>query len=172
MTYIGVGTAPFKGSGKGGWGEGGAWVFSRGAAEALAATRLPWALAPGVVATHTAFHQLVSCHPQEDSPRVYLWGYLPCWITCFKRKSSSLDGWDVSFVCLCTLNMLCAMFLTAWQYRSTWSFLSLLEISGWAVQAVKRCGECLLSFWPLCSIGFWDTTSRWMHFRSVWRVGR
>lgn len=51
------------------------------------------------------------------------------------------------------------------RYRTLYSYFYCWKKNGQAVQAVKRCEECLLSFLPRYSIFCWVVPSRWMHFR-------
>lgn len=175
MIYIGVGTDPFKQSGKGGWEEDGT-PLSRSrwaAAGGPRARHLPWAVVSWVIGSHMAFIKLVSCCSQEEPPRPHLWGKLAYWITRFKRKSSSLGFRGLSFVCARahTHGGFCHVFNHLAIQPALWVLL-LLERNGQAVQAVKRCGECLLSFLPLYFICCQDVTSRWMRFLSVLKVDR
>lgn len=72
------------------------------------------------------------------------------------------------FMCMHAHTVVDVTFVTTRQYSPLCDLL--LERNGQAVQAVKRCGECILSFLPLYSICCRDVTSRWMYFLSVLKV--
>lgn len=169
MIYIGVGPDPFKKSGKRGLGRGWSSTIQKKMSSWRPMNQIP-SLGHGLSCNRQSrcLHQVRFLLFSRRTSQATSLGIIGILDYSFLKKVILFRFMGPCFMCTHAHTVVGIMFVTTWQYSPLSDLL--LERNGQAVQAVKRCGECILSFLPLYSICCRDVTSRWMHFLSVLKV--